>query len=103
MQVELSPEVVAAAEAVVATGRCASVDEAVRLAFQALAEGEGGMDRFFAALKADPEWTDEIRRSLAEGLADADAGRVVAADQVFFESIKRRGREQLAERRILRG
>ena len=80
VQVELSPEAVAAAEAVVSSGRCATVDEAVRLAFFALAEDEREQDGLLAAIEADPEWKAEIERKIQEGLDDVEAGRTVPAD-----------------------
>jgi hypothetical protein len=46
---------------------------------------------------ADKAYEEYVRRELDKGLADIDAGRVVAWDP---ESIKREGRERLAARGI---
>ncbi len=101
MQVELTPEDVAAAEALIASGRCATVEEAVRMAFWALEADEQRLERLFAAIEANPEWKAEIQRKIQEGLDDVEAGRMVPADHEFFESIKRRGRERLEQRRSI--
>lgn len=98
MQVELSPESVAAAEALVASGRCSTIDEAVRIAFWAFEESER---RLSAALDADPEWKAEVQRKIQEGLDDVEAGRTTPTDHEFFESIKRHGRERLAQSRSI--
>ncbi len=101
MQVELSPESVAAAEALVASGRCSNIDEAVRIAFWAFEESERRLDGFSAALDADPEWKAEVQRNIQEGLDDVEAGRITPADHEFFGSIKRHGRERLAQSRSI--
>jgi Arc/MetJ-type ribon-helix-helix transcriptional regulator len=80
MQVELSPDDAAIAEALVASGRCRTVEEAVRIAFLALAEEERAQDEFQARLEADPEWMAEVQQKIREGLDDLDTGRVVPAD-----------------------
>ena len=80
MQVELTPDEVAAAEALIASGRCATVDQAVRMAFWALEADEARLDRLFDAIEADPEWKAEIERKIQEGLDDVEAGRTVPAD-----------------------
>lgn len=101
MQVELSPEALAAAEAVIATGRCGTVDEAVCLAFIALAGEEHGLDKFLIELEGDQGWLAEFQHTIQQGIEDADEGRTSVADHEFFEGIKRRGRERLALRRSI--
>jgi hypothetical protein len=41
------------------------------------------------------EW---LRTALDEGLADIQAGRVIEADDAFWDAIRRRGRDALAAR-----
>ena len=99
MQVELPPEAVAAAEAMVANGVCATVEEAVRLAFLSLAEDERRMDKVLAALEANPEWNAQFHHAIGEGIEDLDAGRTSAIDVAFIDGVKRRGRDRLAQGR----
>lgn len=66
MSIDLNPEDQQEAEALVASGRFASVAEALHAGLQAIHEEE--------------DWQDYARDRIAAGLEDIEAGRTMSAD-----------------------
>lgn len=75
-------------DAKVASGEYAHASEVVR----------EGVRMMMNAEATKLEW---LRSAIAEGIASADAGDVVAFDEVFIEDVKRRGRERARGRGLM--
>lgn len=69
MTIDLSPEDQKHAEALVASGRFASIEEAIHAGLQAVDEPE--------------EWKDYARDRIDAGLADIEAGRTKSAEEIL--------------------
>ena len=80
MSVELNPEDLKIAEALVASGRFDSVPDAVHAGLEAIHE--------------DEEWKDYARDRIAAGLEDIEAGRTVPMEEVL--EMLRAARQQKA-------
>ena len=88
MQVTLSARAAELAALAVQRGVCASVDDAVERGLEFLALST---DDVFEAWS--PEYTAEVNRMLEEAEEDVRAGRVVEADEAFWERMRERIRE----------
>jgi antitoxin ParD1/3/4 len=75
MNVSLTPELEQMIQEKVASGLYASASEVVREALRIMRTRD----------EARQQKLEELRRDIAEGLADLDAGRVYDADEVFAE------------------
>lgn len=83
MNVHLTAELKKLVEDEVASGRYASASEVVREALRLLIE--------------ERNWRAEVRRKIAEGVAEAEAGYLVDGEQVFERLRKRIGRDAKLE------
>lgn len=75
MNVHLTPELKKLVEQEVASGQYASASEVVREGLRLLVE--------------ERRWREEVRRKIAEGMAQAKAGQLVDGDEAFERLRKR--------------
>ncbi|HEX6811917.1 MAG TPA: type II toxin-antitoxin system ParD family antitoxin [Planctomycetota bacterium] len=69
MNIHLTPELKRLVEAEVASGQYASASEVIREGLRLLVE--------------ERRWREEVRRKIADGVAEAKAGRLVPGEPVF--------------------
>jgi antitoxin ParD1/3/4 len=75
MNVHLTPELKRLVQAEVASGKYASASEVIREGLRLLVE--------------ERRWRDEVRRKIAEGVAQAKAGQLVDGDEALARLKKR--------------
>jgi len=75
MNVHLTPELKKLVEEEVASGQYASASEVIREGLRLLVE--------------ERRWREEVRRKIAEGMAQAKAGQLVDGDEAFGRLGKR--------------
>ncbi|MCC6357320.1 MAG: type II toxin-antitoxin system ParD family antitoxin [Phycisphaerales bacterium] len=88
MEVELTAELESFVRSQAASGLYVSESEVVREALRLLERRE-------AIRHLTP---DELKRKIDEGLADADAGRLIPLDDDLIRRVKEDGRRRLTER-----
>lgn len=88
VSISISDTAKALADALVASGRFATVDEAVEAAIWRLDPPSEKEDEDLSRLDLSPEDRDAI----AEGLADAKAGRLIPAEEIYAELRTRFGK-----------
>jgi hypothetical protein len=83
MDVTLSERAKVIASQAVASGICASVDDAVERAMELLAaEAQTPVERW------TPEYAAEVKRGLAQAASDIEHGRITRADAAFWRRMR---------------